>query len=79
MDPSAIDYLYLFLVSLIYRVQYYLTLNGIVVADLGLEEREFTIEKKQKFIQNCSIKFNEGKGIIHQIFMTLGVALLKMN
>ena len=46
-------------------------LNGIEVADLGLEEKDFTTEKKLKFIQNCSAKFKEGKDIIHAMFTTL--------
>lgn len=46
-------------------------LNGIEVADLGLEEKDFTTEKKLKFIQNCSAKFKEGKDIIHSMFTTL--------
>ena len=32
-------------------------LNGIEVVDLGLEEKDFTTEKKLKFIQNCSAMF----------------------
>ena len=76
VDSSSIDFLFCYNVYLICRAQYYLTLNGIVVTDLGLEEKDFTMEKKQKFIQNCSNKFSEGKGIIQQIFMTLGVSFL---
>lgn len=46
-------------------------LNGIEVVDLGLEEKDFTTEKKLKFIQNCSAKFREGKDIVHSMFTTL--------
>lgn len=41
------------------------------MVDLGLEEKDFTTEKKLKFIQNCSAKFREGKDIVHSMFTTL--------
>ena len=54
-------------------MRYYLLLNGIEVEDLGIEEKEFTMEKKLKFIQNCSKQFADGKELVNQIFFTLSV------
>lgn len=57
-------------------MKYYLLLNGIEIEDLGLEEKDFTIEKKLKFIQNCSRQFSDGKELVNQIFLTLSVRLI---
>ena len=51
-------------------------LNNIQVEDLGIKEEEFTVEKKHKFIQNCSSKFLEGSNVIRQMFITMKVAPL---
>ena len=73
---ECVDALYPFLSLLKRRVDYYLMLNNIQVEDLGIKEEEFTVEKKHKFIQNCSSKFLEGSNVIRQMFITMKVAPL---
>ena len=47
--------------------------NYLQLEDLGITADEFTLEKKRKFIQNCTSKFTEGSSMIKQMFLTMKV------
>ena len=46
-------------------------INSIQVEDLVDDVSEFTLEKKKKFVANCSSMVAEGDIIVHKMFETL--------